>query len=167
MAQLDPAMAAILAEINRQALPSYESMPAAEARAEAERRNAFWNELPVPVPRVEDVVAPGPRGDIRIRLYAGLRGGPAAPCLVYIHGGGWVICSLDSHDTVCRRLARAGNFVVASVDYGLAPEHPFPHGLEDCHAALTWLRAQGPKLGIDPSRLAFGGDSAGANLALA
>lgn len=167
MPRLDPAMAAILAEIQRQALPSYETMPAAEARAEAERRNAFWNEIVVPVPRVEEVRAPGPRGDVRIRLYAGERAGPEAPCLLYIHGGGWVICSLDSHDTVCRRLARAGSFVVASVDYGLAPEHPYPQGLEDCHAALAWLRAEGAGLGIDPGRVALAGDSAGANLALA
>jgi acetyl esterase len=167
MAELDPAMAAILAEINRQALPSYDTMPAADARAEALRRNAFWNEIVVPVPRVDEVVAPGPRGEIRVRLYAGERAGPPAPCLLYLHGGGWVICSLDTHDTVCRRLARDGNFVVASVDYGLAPEHPFPHGLDDCHAALAWLRTQGPRLGIDPGRIAVGGDSAGANLALA
>jgi acetyl esterase len=169
MPELDPAMAAILEEIRRQDLAPLDTLPAAEARAEAERRNAFWNEPELPLARVEEVAAPGPRGDVRVRLYAGERAASsgAAPCVLYVHGGGWVICSLDTHDVVCRGLARAGDFVVASVDYGLAPEHPFPHGLEDCLAALRWLRAEGRGLGIDPGRIALAGDSAGANLSLA
>ena len=128
MAELDPAMAAILAEINRQALPSYDTMPAAEARAEALRRNAFWNEIVVPVPRVEEVVAPGPRGEIRVRLYAGERAGPSAPCLLYIHGGGWVICSLDTHDGVCRRLATPRAFASPASTMAWRPSTRSRHG---------------------------------------
>jgi acetyl esterase len=91
---------------------------------------------------------------------------PAA-CLIYVHGGGWVLGSLDTHDGACRRLALAGNFLLASVDYRLAPEHKFPAGLDDCVAAVRWISAHGPDWGIDPGRLAIAGDSAGANLALA
>ena len=87
--------------------------------------------------------------------------------MIYIHGGGWVIGSLDSHDGACRRLAQAGQFMVASVDYRLAPEHKFPAGLEDCIAATRWIAAHGAAWGVDPARLALGGDSAGANLTLA
>jgi acetyl esterase len=168
MPELDPAMAAILAEAARQDLPPYETLPAAEARAVSEERNRVWNDPIVPVARVEDRTIQGPRGPLRLRIYdprASAEG--AAPCLLYIHGGGWVICSLDTHDGVCRRLANAGGFVVVGLDYALAPELPYPHGLEDCAAALRWLRREGATIGIDPGRIAVAGDSAGANLALA
>ena len=168
MPELDPAMAAILAETRRQPLPLYETMTPAEARAEAERRNAFWNAQPVPLARVEEVAVPASSGrGIKVRLYAAEGTPSPAPCALYFHGGGWVFCSPDTHDNICRRLARAGGFVVASVDYGLAPERPFPHGLDDCAATLAWLRQEGMALGVDPNRLALAGDSAGANLALA
>ena len=110
MPELDPAMAAILAEVKRQALPDYETMTPAEARAEASRRNAFWNQQPVPLARVEDVTVPAAAGrdGIKVRLYAAEAGTPSpAPCVLYLHGGGWVFCSPDTHDNVCRRLARA------------------------------------------------------------
>ncbi|MEO1018923.1 MAG: alpha/beta hydrolase, partial [Pseudomonadota bacterium] len=90
-----------------------------------------------------------------------------APTLLYLHGGGWALCSPDTHDALCRRLARAGGFAVASLDYGLAPEHPFPEPVEDCVAAARWLAENGLELGLDASRMAIGGDSAGANLSLA
>lgn len=85
--------------------------------------------------------------------------------LVYFHGGGWVIGSLDTHDDVCRKLATALDHVVISVDYRLAPEHPFPTPLDDCMAAVTWIHEQAHDLGIDENRIAVGGDSAGGNLA--
>ena len=123
MPELDPAMAAILEEMRRQDLPPLDTLPSAQARAESERRNAYWNEPKAPLARVEEVAAPGPRGPVRVRLYAGERAAASgrAPCVLYVHGGGWVICSLDTHDVVCRGLALAGDHVVASVDYGLAP----------------------------------------------
>lgn len=183
MPEIDPAMAAILAEIRRQDLPSYEAMGATEARAESERRNAFWNRDPVPLARVEDLeLPPATPGapPLRARLYAAEERPPGLlPCVLYLHGGGWVFCSPDTHDNVARRLVSAGadaagaaagapaGFAVVSLDYGLAPERPFPHGLDDCAAALAWLRREGAALGLDPTRTALAGDSAGANLALA
>lgn len=85
--------------------------------------------------------------------------------LVYYHGGGWVIGSLDTHDDVCRKLANAMGHAVLSVDYRLAPEHPFPAPVDDCVHALRWAHANAARLDIDPTRLAVGGDSAGGNLA--
>ena len=167
MAALDPHMAEILRLIARLDLPPYEAMSPAEARAAAEERNRFWNEGSPEVAVVRDVDIPGPDGRMRVRLYEP-DGVPAtAPGILYLHGGGWVICSLDTHDGVCRRLANASGLRVASLDYRLAPEHPFPAPLDDCLAAVRWLRAHGRTLGLDPDRLALAGDSAGANLALA
>ena len=146
MPELDPAMAAILAKLREQALPTYETMPPAEARVECERRNAFWNQDPPALPEIDDVTIEGPRGPLQLRLYLPQGTGELAPAIVYLHGGGWVIGSLDSHDHVCRRLARASGLKVVSVDYGLAPEHPFPQGLADVVHTLRWLAAFEPAL---------------------
>jgi acetyl esterase len=121
---------------------------------------------PYPLARVEDVKVPGAAGPIGARLYApSLAKG--LPCILFIHGGGWVICDLDSHDLLARALAKESGCAVLSVDYRLAPEHPFPAGLQDCRAALRWLRDHGASLGVDGSRVAVAGDSAGGNLAAA
>lgn len=112
-----------------------------------------------PIDEVHDEMA----GEVPVRIYrpgAGTRGG-----VVYLHGGGWVIGDLDSHDNVCRSLANRAGVVVVSVDYRLAPEHPFPAGLTDAVQTLSWTVANAERLGIDPDRLAIAGDSAGANLA--
>ena len=90
---------------------------------------------------------------------------PGIGLLVYLHGGGWVIGDLDSHDNVCRALANGSGHAVLSVDYRLAPEHPFPAGLEDSLVALRWAAGHADELGIDPQRIAIGGDSAGGNIA--
>jgi acetyl esterase/lipase len=169
MPELNPQMAAILA-LMADAMkdrPERSSLSPVEARAQTSATTeAFWNADRPTLWAVYNHEIPGPGGGIRIRLYDPGLARPA-PCLIYIHGGGWVICNLDTHDGVCRRLAQAGGFLVASVDYRLAPEHKFPAGLEDCVAAVRWLATQGRDWGIDPGRLAIGGDSAGANLALA
>jgi acetyl esterase len=167
MTRLDPQMAAILALIAEQDLAPFESMPAARARAEAEERNRFWNEGNPAVARVAEHSLPGPGGPSRLRLYEPVANASPGPGILYIHGGGWVICSLDTHDGVCRRLANAAGLRVLSLDYRLAPEHPFPAPVEDCVAACRWLARHGPERGIDGGRLALAGDSAGANLALA
>jgi acetyl esterase len=118
---------------------------------------------PEAVAHVEDRSLPGPAGDIPVRVYRPASSGPL-PGLVYFHGGGFVFCNLDTHDGVCRSLANGAGCTVVSVDYRLAPEHPFPAGPEDCYAATRFVAERGPELGIDPARIAIGGDSAGGNL---
>ncbi|TPN32214.1 alpha/beta hydrolase [Mesorhizobium sp. B2-3-3] len=108
----------------------------------------------------------GPNGPVTIRIHRGI-GAPrtGAHAVLYLHGGGWVIGNLDSHDEICRWLANLGNAVIVCPDYRLAPEHKFPAGLEDCAAALRFMAENAGKLGIDPARIAVAGDSAGGNLA--
>jgi acetyl esterase len=103
------------------------------------------------------------------RLYMPPRAGPASPppVLVYLHGGGWVVGSVETHDPFCRLLSEAAGVIILSVEYRLAPEHPFPAGLEDALTAFRWAARHAATLGADPERLALGGDSAGANLAAA
>jgi acetyl esterase len=167
MPALDPQMAAILAEYQAAGLVAYETLSAAEARLENERRNAYWNADAPPLPVIEDLTIEGPRGPLKLRLYVPEAAAADGPAVVYLHGGGWVFGSLDTHDGICRRLALAGGLKVVAVDYALAPEHPFPQGLADAKAAVRWLVEHGHTLDIDPARLAIAGDSAGANLALA
>ena len=116
-----------------------------------------------PVAKVENRTIPGPAGEMPIRIYTPQGNGPF-PILVYLHGGGWSICSLDTHDAPCRSLANGANGVVVSVEYRLAPEHKFPAGLQDCYAATLWVAEHAAELNGDVSRLALGGDSAGGNL---
>jgi acetyl esterase len=122
-----------------------------------------------PVGAVVDRAIPGPGGPIRVRVYEPPEtSSPSpAPVLVYLHGGGWVIGSLDTHDGVGRALAARTPCIVVAVDYRLAPEHPFPAALEDAWAATAWVAEHAASLGGDPGRIAVGGDSAGGNLAAA
>jgi len=116
------------------------------------------------VARVESRTLPGPAGEIPVRIYAP-SDARSLPALVYFHGGGFVIGSLDTHDGTCRSLANAIGCAVVSVDYRLAPEHKFPAGPEDCYAATRWVAEKGAEIGVDTARVAVGGDSAGGNLA--
>ena len=113
---------------------------------------------------VRDLTMPGPDGVVSLRLYAP-DGEAAGPGLVFLHGGGLVTGDLDTHDAMCRILCDAGRMRVVAVDYRLAPEHPFPAGLDDALAATRWVIEHADPLGIDPARLAVGGESAGAGLA--
>ena len=115
------------------------------------------------VAQVSDRHVPGPAGDIPIRIYSPEGTGPFG-VLVYYHGGGWVIGSLETHDHVCRELCAGAGCVVVSVDYRLAPEHRFPAAVDDSFAALRWVARNAAGIGGDPARLAVGGDSAGGNL---
>lgn len=119
---------------------------------------------PDPVRRVEDRVVAGPVGDVPVRLYAD-SSESGLPIVVFCHGGGWVLSSVDGHDTLARRLAVRSGALVVSVDYRLAPEHPFPAPHDDCWAVTRWLAEHGAEWGGDPARLAVAGDSAGGNLA--
>ena len=167
MGTLHPQMKAILDRLAAVPLPPLHTLSPAAARAQGEATFVpLWNANPPAVAAVDNFTFPGPGGPVAVRLYDPGVAKPA-PCLVFLHGGGWVIGSLDSYDDVCRRIALAGRVMVASIDYRLAPEHKFPAGLEDCIAAARWLAAAGEDLGIDGRRLAIGGDSAGANLSLA
>jgi len=120
----------------------------------------------IEVASVEDRVLPGAAGDIPVRVYTPPGDGPF-PFLAWFHGGGWVLGSIEQSDAITRALCAGAECVVLSVDYRLAPEHPFPAGLDDCLAALHWAVDHASELGIDPSRVAVGGDSAGGNLAAA
>jgi acetyl esterase len=164
--ELDPEAAEVIAEIEAAGVPEWSAMSVASARRVEDE--VFSGGDPPEVASVRDLSLPGPGGDLPIRVYRG--GEPAGgddelPVLVYYHGGGWVLGTLDSIDGVCRRLARRGECVVVSVDYRLAPEHPFPAAVEDCVAALRWVAENADAFGGDPDRLAVGGTSAGGNLA--
>jgi acetyl esterase len=147
--------------------PSLETLTPPEAReAYLASRRALQPD-PEAVAEVADLQATGPAGPIPLRFY---RGKGAAkdclqPALVYFHGGGWVIGDLESHDQVCRALANATRCIIVAVDYRLAPEHKFPAAVEDAVAATQWIAGNAERLGIDATRLAVGGDSAGGNLA--
>ncbi len=120
---------------------------------------------PRPMARVEEMTIPGPAGEIPARLYVALGAAtPPQPLLVYCHGGGWVIGNLDTHDGLCRFLADFSGCRVLSIDYRLAPEHPFPAAVEDAAAAFSWAAEHAAELGADPARIAVAGDSAGGNL---
>jgi acetyl esterase len=119
---------------------------------------------PEAVARVEDRKIPGSAGEIPIRIYTPQGNGPF-PVLIFFHTGGWQIGDLDSQDPMCRRLTNLTGCIVVSVDYRLAPEHPFPAAPEDCYAATRWVADNAGQFGGDASRLAVGGDSSGGNLA--
>jgi len=136
------------------------------ARAETRRAAESAAGPPLPMARVEELEMPGPAGTIPARLYVPPGSSPRLrSLLVYFHGGGWVIGDLDTHDGPCRFLATHADTAVLSVDYRLAPEHPFPAAVEDSLAAFAWAAANAGELGVDPDRIAVGGDSAGGNLA--
>lgn len=119
---------------------------------------------PEAVSRVDDRAVAGPEADIPIRIYSPAVN-TARRTLVYFHGGGWVIGSIETHDGLCRMIANAAGCTVVSVEYRLAPEHKFPAATEDAYAAVAWAAKHAAALGAEPGRLAVGGDSAGGNLA--
>lgn len=114
---------------------------------------------------VTDRVIDGPGGDLPVRIYRPPNATGPAPVVVFFHGGGFVAGDLDTHDGIARAHAVAADAVVVSVDYRLAPEHPFPAAVDDALAATEWVAAHAGELGVDPARLAVAGDSAGGNLA--
>lgn len=126
-----------------------------------------WNQDLPELAAVSDRVCETAAGSVPVRLYEPAAASTPQPCLVFLHGGGWVVGDLDTNERTLRLLALESGVRVLSVDYPLAPEHPFPAALDAGVAVLRWLRTHGAGWGIDPDRLAVGGDSAGGNLALA
>lgn len=106
---------------------------------------------------IKDIEVPGAAGPMRVRIYnPEPQASAPQPALIFIHGGGWCLNSVESHDSVCRGLAGQAKLVVLSLDYRLAPEHQFPAGLEDCYAATQWISKNAKQLNLDPTRLAMG-----------
>jgi len=161
---LTPRMAMILERIARAKRPGFETMTPQAARA-AYAAGAEVLEPPrAPLARVEDFALAGARGvRLAARLYAASH--ERLPVLLYLHGGGFTIGGLETHDSLCRQLALRSGVAVVALDYRLAPEHRFPTAVDDCWAALNDLADAAPRLGLDGARLAVGGDSAGGTLA--
>ena len=164
MPELHPQILRVLEVMAEANLKPIEAMSPAEARAQMEATAQSRKAEPLSVDRVEERLIPGPASDIRLRLYWP-NGTAPVPAVVYYHGGGHVIGSLDTHDLIARNLCAGAEALVVSVDYRMGPEHRFPAAVEDSFAALKWVHASAKELGADPDRLGVHGDSAGANLA--
>jgi acetyl esterase len=159
---LDPVFETMLRDM---AVPDVTKMSAPEARAAMHPMLLAVAAKDVPIGKVADITAPGPAGPIAMRVYTPVAAGAASPGIVFFHGGGFVIGSVDLYDSFCRILANESGARVVSVDYRLAPEHPFPAAIDDAFAALKWVEANAASLGIDANALAVAGDSAGGTLA--
>lgn len=161
---MDDGVAAMLRTLN-DAFPAVERMSATDARAAVAGRRQ-------PVTNVDDVAGAEDRtidtaaGPVAVRIYQphGVSGS-ARPAVVFFHGGGFVLCDIESHDGFCRAMSRHTDAVVVSVDYRRAPEHPAPAAAEDAYGAFDWVVRHAAELGVDPRRIAVAGDSAGGNLA--
>ena len=165
---LDPDAAAVYKAFQEAGRPPFETVTPPEARELYLQGRSATNPEPPELESVEALSIPAPHGGIPARTYVPKtlrKTDGLASCLVFFHGGGWVIGDLDSHDVVCRKLAHEGELIVIAVDYRLAPEHKFPAAVDDAIAATKWVAANAVELGIDASRLTVGGDSAGGNLA--
>jgi acetyl esterase len=165
---LNPKIEQVLGLIARANRPPYHTLTAQEARASYERSAPILEIPSAPMFAVEDLAVPTRDGSvIRVRLYQAAEPSWAepAPALVHYHGGGFTVGSVDTHDALCRMFARDAQCVVLSVDYRLAPECRFPTAVNDAFDALNWLYANASLYGVDPARIAVGGDSAGGTLA--
>lgn len=158
---IDPQAWFILKQLESTGMPPMEMLTPELARMADFRLLAG---VPEEVQKVENRTIPVAGGEISVRIYSPAGEGPF-PALVYYHGGGWVIGNLDTVDVPCRMLANRAGCVVISVDYRLAPEHKFPTAAEDAYAAVEWVAEHAASIGVDPERIAVGGDSAGGNLA--
>lgn len=160
---LDPQAEMLLKQMESAGAPPLNTLSPPDAR----RLTAAMFKVPPgteePVHKVENRSIPGPAGQIPVRIYTPAGAGPF-PLLVFIHGGGFVICDLESHDAACRSLTNQAKCVTVSIDYRLAPEHKFPAAVDDSYAAALWVSEHAKELNGDPNRMAIGGDSAGGNL---
>ena len=163
---LDAIVKGLLDEMAANPAPKLWELPAAQGREMYRMIASTLDQQGISIGKTENMSIPGPAGPIQVRSYTPVAsGGTALPVLVFFHGGGWVIGDLETHDALCRTLANETGAKVIAVDYRLAPEHKFPAAPDDCYAATKWVEDNAAKLGIDPNRIAVGGDSAGGNLA--
>ena len=163
---LDPLAQAYLDTLAASPRPKPWDIPITEFREGFRTLTRTFGPKDVPVGKIANLVMQVEDRDIPLRLYTPVAaGGEALPVLVYFHGGAFVAGDLETHDAACRILAAESGLRVVAVDYRLAPEHRFPSAVEDAHAAVCWIEENAPTLGIDPNRIAVGGDSAGGNLA--
>lgn len=161
---LTPAMHDVIVRMQRARRPGFESLTPRQARAAYEAGSGVLEIPKVPLPRIEDFSIPVRDGHaISARLYA--PGSQVLPVLLYFHGGGFTVGSVETHDQLCRRFASLAGCAVVSIDYRLAPEHKFPTASNDAWDALQWLSDNAKAFGLDPGRIAVGGDSAGGTLA--
>jgi acetyl esterase len=161
--EIDPQAREVIEYLSRLNLPPIDRMSPADARRQYREVRAALRPPAPSLADVRDLTAAGQAGPIPLRLYR-----PAddvLPAFIFLHGGGWVVGDLDTHDVVCRQIAAEANAVVIAVDYRLAPEHPFPAAIDDAWSATTWIAEHAEELGIDRERIAVGGDSAGGGLA--
>ena len=162
MSDLDPELAAVVDDIQSAGVPAWHRLSVERARRVEDR--VFADDDPREVAFVRDLAFEGPHGNVPVRVYHDDPPQPA-PVVVFYHGGGWTLGTLDSAGDICRELAARSGTVVVSVDYRLAPEHPFPAPQDDAWAALKWVADAAAAFGGDPNRLAVAGTSAGGNLA--
>jgi acetyl esterase/lipase len=161
--KLAPEIRSLLEAMAAQGGPAMETLSPAEARQAAGALNELAGP-PADVARVDDRKIPGRAGEIPVRIYVPEGDGPF-PGVVYLHGGGWMIGDLETHDGICRAISQRAGAVVVSVDYRRAPEHRFPAALEDGIDATRWVADNASALDVDARRLVIAGDSAGANMA--
>ena len=163
---LDPHLAMVLA-LERRVRPAWEGGSVSDRRAALRESAAIAAGRPIAVGAVRDLRIDGADGSLAARLYSPAPRPHAVqrPLVVFFHGGGWVVGDLDSHDQPCRLLSRYADVHVLSVDYRLAPEHPFPAAVDDAVSAFGWAVRHAADLGADPGRVAVAGDSAGGTLA--
>lgn len=159
---VDPQVRKMLDSLSKADVPPLNTLSPAEAREQMVAASATLG-APDSVDSIEDRAIPGSGGAIPIRIYK--PAGDGLPMVVYFHGGGWVIGSVETHDGYCRKLANAARAIVVSVDYRLAPEHKFPAAAEDAYAATRWASEHASEIGGDAGSLVVAGDSAGGNLA--
>jgi len=166
---LDPQAQALIQLMIDKGVPPVNTLTPVAARESYRSRRAFTQPDAPEVYRVEDKIASFEGLNVPVRVYHphAAQTIQALPGLVYIHGGGWTIGDLDTHDVLCRNLCLQADMVVVSVDYRMGPEHKFPAAYDDTVAAFNWAVLQAKALGIDPTRIAIGGDSAGGNLSAA
>jgi len=162
---LNPQVEALLTMMAAMPKTDYATVTPAEVRAVFDNPMAFGD--PPAVAKVQDLELALEGRTLPARFYLPEGTASPAPLIVYYHGGGWVIGTIETHDGTCRALANASGTAVLSVGYRLAPEHPYPAPVEDCYDALKWAAAHAAELGCDPDRLAVAGDSAGGNLSAA